>query len=49
MIIFGLVLFGALGYVIGDQYAGLGWLGAVVGIIIVRIGLAHNDYITGAN
>jgi len=37
MIIFGLVLFGALGYVIGDQYAGLGWLGAVVGIIIVLI------------
>ena len=37
MIIFGLVLFGALGYVIGDQYAGIGWLGAVVGIVLVLI------------
>ncbi|KKN25978.1 hypothetical protein LCGC14_0879160 [marine sediment metagenome] len=37
MVIYGMVIFGAFGYVIGDQYAGIGWLGAVVGIIIVLI------------
>lgn len=37
MIIFGIVVFGAVGYVIGDQYIGLGWLGAVVGVALVLI------------
>ena len=37
MIIFGLVLFGAIGYVVGDQYAGIGWVGLAVGVLIVLI------------
>lgn len=35
--LFALVLFGAIGYVVGDQYAGLGWLGAVAGVGVVLI------------
>lgn len=37
MVIFGLVLFGTIGYVVADQYAGIGWVGAVVGLVVVLI------------
>lgn len=37
MVIYGLVLFGVIGYVVGDQWLGMGWLGLIVGCVLVLI------------
>ncbi len=42
MTILGLVIFGAIGYVIGDQWLGMGLLGLIVGCVIV-LGVAFLD------
>ena len=42
MTILGLAIFGAIGYVIGDQWLGMGWLGLIVGCVIV-LGVAFLD------
>lgn len=42
MVIFGLVLYGAIGYVVGDQWLGMGWLGAIIGVALV-LGVALLD------
>lgn len=42
MVIFGLVLFGAIGYVVGDQWLGMGWLGVIIGVVLV-LGVALLD------
>ncbi len=35
LIIVGFIIFGAVGYMVGDEYIGMGWLGALIGIALV--------------
>jgi len=44
--VFALCLFGFVGYVAADQWIGMGWLGAIVGVALVAV-VAFMDFVGG--
>ena len=35
--IFALFIYGFIGYVVADQWIGMGWLGAIVGVALIAV------------
>jgi len=35
--VFALIIYGFVGYVVADQWIGMGWLGAIVGVVLVAV------------